>query len=219
MISGTLRQYTPVCVGLAMATLMTMCPTISARAETETRATAPFHAISFEGSWSVDVTVGKDQSVVLEGDKDMLPHVQADVVDGQLHIALRSDWKGSDTSKLKAHITVPTLTAFALRGSGTANVAGLSGGTTEFALKGSGDLTADGHVDALALVVSGSGNADLSRLVAGKATATINGSGDAKLKPNESLAAVVNGSGQVIYSGDSVKVTSVVNGSGGVEKR
>jgi hypothetical protein len=219
MISGTLREYTPACVGLVLATLLATCLALPAAAETETRATAPFHAISFEGSWSVDVTVGKEQSVVLEGDKDVLPHVQSDVVDGQLHLALRSDWKGSDTSRLKAHITVPTLTAFALRGSGTASVAGLTGGTTQFALNGSGDVTADGRVDTLALVISGSGNADLSRLVTDKATATINGSGDATVRPNDSLAAVVNGSGKVTYIGESAKVTSVIHGSGGVERR
>lgn len=221
MISGTLRQSA--CVGLAFATLLATCLTIPAHAETETRATAPFHAVSFQGSWSIDVTVGKGQSVVIEGDKDVLQYVRSEVVDGQLRISLQTDgkrrWDDFDTSKLKAHITVPTLTAFALRGSGTASVAGLSGGTTQFAVDGSGELTADGRLDALALVVNGSGNADLSRLVAGKATATINGSGDATVRPNESLAAAVNGSGQVTYIGESAKVTSVVNGSGGVEKQ
>jgi len=223
MISGTLRQYTPACVGIAFATLLATCLSMPAQAETETRATAPFHAVSFDGSWTVDVQVGKEQSVVIEGAKDVLPYVKSEVVDGQLRISLEGDrkrnWDDLDTTKLKAHITLPKLTAFALRGSGTANVAGLTGGATQFALDGSGDLTADGRLDTLALVVNGSGNADLSRLVTAKATATINGSGDATVRPSESLAAAVNGSGQVTYIGDSAKVTSVVNGSGGVEKQ
>jgi len=222
MTSDSFRQHGPAWAGLALATLLA-CFTTPARAETETRTTAPFHAIAFQGSWTVEVTVGKEQSVTLEGDKDVIAHVKSEVVDGQLRIGLNDDFRSFfnriDTGHLTARITVPALTAFALHGSGNANVVGLNGGTTEFALDGSGDLSADGHVDTLALVVNGSGNADLSRLVAGKASATINGSGDATVRPNESLAAMVNGSGQVTYIGDSIKVTSVVHGSGGVEKQ
>jgi hypothetical protein len=56
-------------------------------------------------------------------------------------------------------------------------------------------------------------------LAAEKASATINGSGGAKVRPRESLAAVINGSGSISYVGDGARVTSVVNGSGQVEKR
>ena len=87
------------------------------------------------------------------------------------------------------------------------------------ALSGSGDLTAKGWLDGLALVVNGSGQADLSDLVAAKASATINGSGDATVHPGESLAAMVNGSGNVSYLGDGARVTSVIHGSGQVEKQ
>jgi hypothetical protein len=223
MSSGTLRQHGSVWVSLALATLLTACFTVPARAETETRTMAPFHAIAFQGSWTVEVTVGKEQSVILEGDKAVLAHVKSEVVDGQLRLGVEDDHRSFfehfDVGHLTARITVPSLTAFALHGSGKAHVVGFSGGAAAFALDGSGDLSADGHVDTLALVVNGSGTADFSGLVSGKASTTINGSGDIKVRPNESLAAVVNGSGQVTYIGDSAKVTSVVHGSGAVEKQ
>jgi hypothetical protein len=223
MTSGTLRQYGPVWASLALATLLTACLSAPAHAETETRTTAPFHAIAFQGSWTIEVTVGREQSVVIEGDKAVLARVKTEVVDGQLRIGVESDHRSIfdhfDVGNLTARITVPSLTAFALHGSGKADVAGFSGGTAEFALDGSGDMTADGQVDTLALVVNGSGTADFSRLVSGKASTTINGSGDITVRPNESLAATINGSGQVTYIGDSVKVTSVVHGSGAVEKQ
>jgi hypothetical protein len=52
-----------------------------------------------------------------------------------------------------------------------------------------------------------------------KASATINGSGDATIDPRDTLTAVVNGSGQVNYRREGVKVTSVIHGSGMVEKK
>jgi hypothetical protein len=195
-----------------------------AGAETETRTTEPFTAVSFGGSWSIEVTVGKENSVTIEGSKSALARVKTEVVDGELRIGLEhsgfSLFGGNhDTDGLVAHVTVPKLTAFALQGSGDAKIVGLDGGAATLALSGSGDLKAKGRLDVLTLVVNGSGDADLKDLVATKATATVNGSGDATVHPTESLAVIVNGSGQVTYVGEGTKVTSVVHGSGTVEKQ
>jgi hypothetical protein len=207
----------------ALLALSLTALTRPAMADSETRQIAPFHAITFDGSWTVDVIVGRDSSVIIEGDKDIIPLVRTEVIDGQL--VIKSDNHPSSIfshrgpGNLTVHVAVPQLTVFALEGSGNATIAGLNGGTTEFKLSGSGDLTAAGKLDALALVVNGSGQADLSGLAAEKASATINGSGGAKVRPRESLAAVINGSGSISYVGDGARVTSVVNGSGQVEKR
>jgi hypothetical protein len=194
-----------------------------AMAEIETRTTEPFHAISFEGSWTVDVVVGSERSIKIEGDKDILPLVETVVEGGKLRIRVvdhrPSLFSRHDRGNLTAHIVVPELTAFTLQGSGNASVKGFAGGTTQITLSGSGALTAAGNLDTLALVVNGSGQADLSRLVAAKASATINGSGDATINPSQSLAAVVNGSGHLTYLGANPRVTSVVHGSGQIEKQ
>ncbi|MDB5393960.1 MAG: hypothetical protein JWM91_1466 [Rhodospirillales bacterium] len=207
----------------ALLALSLTALTRPALADSETRATEPFHAISFEGSWTVDVVVGKEHSVTIEGDKDSMALVKTEVTDGQLRIKIDRPWSSfldrRDLGKLTAHIVVPQLTAFTLQGSGNASVVGLNGGTTEFNISGSGDLTAAGRLDALALVVNGSGQADLSGLVVRKASATINGSGDATVYPGESLAAVINGSGELTYLGDGARVTSVIHGSGQVERQ
>jgi hypothetical protein len=193
-----------------------------ASAESETRATAPFHAVTFAGSWNVDVTVGKEASVVIAGRKDVISRVKTEVVNGELRIGLDSSGLSSlfkhDLGDLTAHITTPDLTTFALEGSGKANISGLSG-APNIVLKGSGDIVAKGKVDSLTLVVHGSGTADLSGLEAARASATINGSGDATVDPREALVAVVNGSGQVNYLREGVKVTSVIHGSGTVERK
>jgi len=220
MIAKTFERRGP--AGLFLA-LFAFCLTAGAQAETETRKTEPFHAVSFEGSWTVDVTVGKENSVVLEGNKDTLAKVTTEVVDGQLRVRLEhstfSLFRREDTHGLVAHVTLPQLTAFALAGSGDASVTGLNGGKASFALDGSGDLKAVGKLDSVDLVVNGSGDADLSALQSAKASAVVNGSGDAVVNPTDTLAAVVNGSGRVKYLTEGAKVTSVIHGSGMVEKR
>jgi hypothetical protein len=223
MYTGTIDRHGILVLCLALTAVAASLLSGPARAESETRTTAAFHAVNFSGSWNVDVTVGKENSVVIEGKKDIVSKVKTEVVDGELRVGLEkgifSLFGHNDLGNLTAHITTPDLTAFVLNGSGQADIDGLTGGATRIVLDGSGDIKAKGKLDSLALVVNGSGTADLSSLETAKASATINGSGDATVDPRETLSAMVNGSGQVNYLRQDVKVTSVIHGSGMVEKK
>ena len=224
MTSGTIDRHSLLALCVALATVAaTFFASPAGAADSETRTTPPFHAVAFAGSWTVDVKVGGPISVVIEGNKDVIAKVKTEVVDGELRIGIERGpsllFNDLDVHGLKAHITVPELTAFALKGSGTADIAGLSGGGVKFVLDGSGDLTAKGKVDSLSLAVNGSGTADLGGLETAKASAMVNGSGDAIVDPRETLAATVNGSGQVNYVHEGAKVTSVIHGSGLVDKK
>jgi hypothetical protein len=101
---------------MALLALSLTAMTRPAMAESETRATPPFHAITFEGSWTVNVVVGKTASVTLKGDKEILALVETEVVDGDLRIGVHdthsSIFNHLDVGNLTAEITVPQLTAF-----------------------------------------------------------------------------------------------------------
>src|SRR3984957_13054003 len=158
MTAGTIDRHSLLALCVALATVAaTFFASQAGAADSETRTTAPFHAVSFAGSWTVDVKVGGPMSVVIEGKKDIIAKVKTEVVDGELRIGiergLMSLFGNHDLDGLIAHITVPELTAFALNGSGAADITGLNGGTTKFVLDGSGDLNAKGKIDTLSLVV------------------------------------------------------------------
>lgn len=223
MYTGTIDRHGFLALCLALTTVAAFFLSGPASAESETRPTAPFHAVNFSGSWNIDVRVGKESSVVIEGKKDVIARVKTEVVDGELRVGLRegtfSLFSHDDLGNLTAHITTPDLAAFTLNGSGQGDIEGLTAGTTIITLDGSGDIKAKGKLDSLVLVVNGSGNADLSGLETAKASATVHGSGDATVDPRETLTAIVNGSGQINYLREGLKVTSVINGSGMVERK
>jgi hypothetical protein len=224
MTSGTIDRHSLLALCVAAATVVATFFASSAGAvDSETRTTEPFHTVMFAGSWGVDVKVGGERSVVIEGKKDLIDRVKTEVVDGELRIGLDDNFLSlfgnHDLGGLTAHVTVPELTAFTLNGSGKADIGGLTGGTTKFMLDGSGDIKARGKLDMVSLVVNGSGTANLSALEAAKASAMVNGSGQAMVDPRETLAATINGSGQVTYVHEGIKVTSVIQGSGMVEKK
>lgn len=206
-------------IGVSSAALAAFLVAQPVWADTETRPVAPFHAISFAGSWDVDITVGRPQSVVIEGDKDSIAHVKTEVVDGELRVGIEHSLVGFDRGgKLSAHVTVPSLDGFTRSGSGGATLSGIDGAKLALASNGSGMLKAEGHAADLALAVNGTGSADLADLKSDDAAVTINGSGDAVVQVAHTLKAAINGSGRINYVGEP-QVTSAIHGSGLIEKR
>ena len=205
--------------GLAALLILPLVGT--AHAETQTRSVDPFHAISFEGSWSVDVTVGKDRSLVLEGDQDSLAQVKTEVVDGKLRISLKRGLMSmfSHVGHLSAHVTTPSLDDFERFGSGDATLTGLKEDKLVVESDGSGSIKADGHVGNLKLTINGSGTCDFGDVTSDDATVTINGSGGMIVQPRGNLVAEINGSGDIRYVGEPAHITRTVHGSGSIEKK
>jgi|GEM_PF-2114836 len=86
-------------------------------------------------------------------------------------------------------------------------------------IDGSGRITAEGTADDTRISINGSGNFDGRDCVMQKADVSINGSGDISVNVASELTGSVNGSGDVIYTGDPGAVAISDNGSGNVIKR
>jgi hypothetical protein len=188
-----------------------------AYAADETRSVPAFESVAFAGSGTVDIAVGKAQSLVLSGDAELLRHITTTVENGELKIGREKDfhWNGDSPA---IHITLPKLAALSSAGSAKTTVTGLKGGDMAFRLSGSGDITASGDVDKLSVKLSGSGKAHLEKLSAEAATVAISGSGDAVVQPKRTLVASVSGSGDLRYIG-TPQVTSQVRGSGSIRQQ
>jgi hypothetical protein len=166
----------------------------------------------------LEVSVGKAQSVVLDGDAELLRHITTTVEDGRLKIGREHDYHSSNEGRLTVRVSLPQLAALSTHGSADSNVTGLTGGTTAFAIDGSGDMTASGRLDALNLAINGSGGAHFDKLVTETAAVTVSGSGDVVVQPKRTLTSTINGSGTVNYIG-SPQVSSQVHGSGRVRQQ
>jgi hypothetical protein len=208
-------------IAAALAALLAFQAIGTAHAETQTRSVDPFHAISFEGSWTVDVTVGKERSLVLEGDEDTLAKVKTEVVDGKLKISLKHSFMSwfSHIGHLTAHVTTPNLDDFERFGSGDATLAGLKEDKLDVESDGSGSIKADGHAGNLKLTINGSGTCDFGDVTSDDTKVTINGSGKMIVQPHGNLVAEINGSGDILYVGEPAHITKVVNGSGTIAQK
>lgn len=194
-----------------------------------------FDAFTLAFSGNVYVKQGNTQSVVVEGQRNIIENIRTDVSGS--HWKIRFDKSVRKHEGVNIYITVPTLTQANISGSGNVRSEGRFTGLGDFKtwVSGSGDIVMDIEADAISSGVSGSGDIKLSgtgnsldisisgsgdvsaeNLRVENCTVKISGSGDSSVHATGSLEVRVSGSGDVKYRGNP-KVNAKMSGSGEVQ--
>jgi hypothetical protein len=181
---------------------------------TQTRSVARFSSLDLAGSNNVTVVVGAPQSVVVHADSNLISHVTTHVGAGTLVIGDTGTF--TTKSPMSVDVSVPSLAAVTLSGSGQISVSGINAPRLTVLVPGSGQLSASGTVTRLDVTLDGSGRAQLSQLLARDVHAVLPGSGLIQVTSTTSLDAAVPGSGAIMYGGNPPHVTTGVTGSGAV---
>ncbi len=186
----------------------------SGLAATQARSLPAFSKVELAGSNNVIVTVGGRQSVTVHADSNLLRSVTTTVSSQTLVIGTTGSF--TTESPMSVVVTVPSLTAATLSGSGTIAISGVHTAQLTLTLPGSGILRASGTVTRLDVTLSGSGEALLTDLAASHVRATVAGSGMINVTATRSLYAEITGSGTISYRGNPPQLTTNVTGSGTV---
>ena len=180
----------------------------------QARHLAAFNSVDLAGSNNVTIHVGGKQSVVVRADSNLLHRVTTQVHGGTLVIGTT----GSITTKspMSVQISMPSLTALTLSGSGNISAANIQAQRLNVTLPGSGVVHASGTSARLDVSLGGSGDAQLQQLTARYVHAILSGSGRIAVHPTNTLQASVSGSGAIMYSGNPAHVTRSITGSGAI---
>jgi hypothetical protein len=182
-------------------------------AATQARSLPPLTGIDLAGANNVVVRVGARQSVIVHGDSNLLGRVTTQVSSGSLVIG-NTPGTLNARSPMFVAVSVPSLDALTVEGSGNISVTGVNSPSLTVRLPGSGTIHVAGTTARLDVAIGGSGSALLSQLIARDATASIDGSGSIVLTATHSLDAGISGSGTIVYTGNPTQVTKSVSGSG-----
>jgi Putative auto-transporter adhesin, head GIN domain len=184
-------------------------------AATEARDLPSFSSVELAGSNTVTIRVGEDQSVVVRADDNLIDRVTTAVQDDSLVIG---NIPGSYAAKspMSVTVSVPSLNALTLTGSGVISVTDIAASSLTVRLPGSGVLRASGTATRLDVTLDGSGDAQFEQLIAGDVRAVVSGSGRIVLTATKSLDASVPGNGVIFYSGNPQEVTKSITGSGAI---
>lgn len=183
--------------------------------KTETRQVDAFTRIEIRSGADIDATIGKEQSLTVEAEDNILPLIDTTVKNGTLIVGSNASY--STNKGVKLHLVVPSLEGLTIRGSGNVNIAGLKEPKFALSLRGSGNIKIDGSTDDLAIDLAGSGDIDTTKLTAKRAVVNLRGSGDVKVHAVESLQANLRGSGDVRYTGNPNEVLEHITGNGSVK--
>lgn len=204
---------------------------------TSNRTTAEYDQIAVSGSFQVSLVAGKEGSISITGDENIISHIVTEVENNELKIYFEKKKNYSYKSKITIEVPFESINTILftgsgdittkntiisddfniyLTGSGDATIDVKSTKTTA-SVAGSGDIILNGTSTILKALVAGSGDLDCSNLVAENATADVAGSGDIKVNCTQKLTAGVAGSGSVKYKGKPETIEKSIAGSGDVE--
>ena len=215
-------------------------PGIGTAQKKETRDVPEFSSLNFGVPGTVTVRQGSTQSVVLEGDPEVLAHVKTEVKGGRLSIIAEENWRSWNSRKITAQVTMKNIDGLGVSGSGNMTGDGtfrandidlwVSGsgvmdvnveatGEMEARVAGSGKMNVKGKCSELKCNVSGSG--DLALAVGGtkESEFQIAGSGNIKASGSADVVEItISGSGRLNASGFSTRISRIrITGSGNVE--
>lgn len=182
----------------------------------QAREVPEFGSVRLDGGFDVRVTAGEARSVVVQGDDNLLEYVRTRVEEGVLVLDF-APGRFRTQRPIQIAIANPNLGAFEVNGAGDVELVGLRGERFALSVRGAGDVTASGAVEALDVSIAGAGDANLFALESKRANLSISGAGDISVSASERLEASVSGAGDVRYRG-SPQVSKSISGAGSVRR-
>lgn len=196
-----------------------------------------FDGFTLTTTGTVYLRQGSTQSVEVETHQNLIDILETSVSNKHWKIKFNKSVRNYD--KLVFYITVPTLTAANISGSGDiiAETAFTGLGDLRVAISGSGDIKMNaqaqnitskisgsgdialkGKANNMEIGISGSGDVSAYDMIVENCKISISGSGDVKVHANEELYVRSSGSGDVFYKGRP-RIESKVSGSSDITSR
>ncbi len=202
----------------------------------EQRSLSDFTSIEVAGPYNVVLQQGADFSIRIEGDENLLKHIDTHVSGNALSIGSHKGYNLKSRKGIKVFINAPQINSLQIAGSGNINSSSKLTNTSKIHIRvgGSGDVVLDINAPEVGAEISGSGSVtlkgqtrDFKAEVAGSGeihafdllsentSVDIAGSGDVALFASKTLDISIAGSGDVRYKG-SPAVKKSIAGSGDI---
>jgi hypothetical protein len=190
----------------------------SGTVSSEPREVSGFTAVALSGSGHLFIEQTGTEALTITAEDNILPYLTSEVRGTQLRLGPKSNTSLQPTQEIIYRLTVKSLAALEVTGSGRVEAKGINTERLQITLRGAGDLTMAGQATRQEIRLAGAGNYRGADLKSQAVTIDIAGSGRAVLAVSDKLEANISGVGSVEYLGDPV-VRQHVSGLGSVRKR
>ncbi|MFZ5948028.1 MAG: head GIN domain-containing protein [Stygiobacter sp.] len=185
--------------------------------KTQTRNIENFDRLEVGGVFSVKVEIGKEASLKIQAEENLLPLIKTNVVDGTLIIETK---KGLNPRReIKILITTPDLNYVEVSGANSLQIFNIDEDVFEVNLSGAGSIYLKGKVEKLYADLSGAGSIDSKDLIANVVEISVSGAASADVFAKERINASVSGVGSINYYGNPQYVKTNISGVGSINRK
>lgn len=192
--------------------------------------------VALNGIGTIVLQQGDQESLTIEAEDNILPHIQSKVDGNRLSISYDTNTP-TPTKDVKFYLTVKDMTSISISGAGKiqsigfstknmgismdgagdGNLAGLTLEKLSVNISGAGKMVLAGKATEQTVTISGAGNYEAKELATETTTINIDGAGKGTINVSKVLNAIINGAGNLNYLG-SPQVNQQINGGGSVKQ-
>jgi len=164
--------------------------------------TKGFSKVKLNTSSDVNISMGKDFSVVMTGDEEKIGNTMLVLKHDTLIITYKKNNRNHNYDRdqeMLVTIVMPNIEEMKINGSGDVDITGVDNETLDLGINGSGDLNVEGRSEELDIAINGSGDISMDIIDGKDVDVSINGSGNVIFGGGtcQSLKISINGPGEV----------------------
>ena len=189
----------------------------SGRAASESRDVTGFSGVDVGGVFQVEIVAGKEFSVQVEGDDNLVPLVKTEVRGGVLRIGTAQ--RVSPVNPLRVRISAPDIDTVDASGVAKVDLSGVKNNSFHIDTSGASKISLNGETTNLKAEVSGASFVNAEGLNAENATVGASGASHINVFAINRLEGDASGASRIVYSGNPKSVDKRSSGAGSVREK
>lgn len=176
-----------------------------------------FDSIRASGAVNLSVVIGKEQSVQVTVDDNLIDLVKTETSGSTLVISTMQSY--STQLGLQVTVTTPEIKKLNLSGASEASLPGLSEPEFEIVVSGASNAKISGTADSLSVDSSGASSVKLGELKTNKASVVASGASSVTVNATHSVTANASGASTINILGDPEKVVESKSGASSINRK
>lgn len=176
-----------------------------------------FKSVDVGGIFQVDVIAGKDFSVEVEADDNLLSHIETEVRGDTLYIETNGRIKSSNA--IKVRVTAPNVDKLDASGVANVSLSGVKNDALTLSSSGASKVTVSGETSQLNVDVSGATKILADQLKAANASIEASGASYVGVNVSGELNSDLSGASKVEYTGTPSNVVTKKSGASRVSAK
>ena len=183
----------------------------------EKRDLANFSAVDVGGVFQVEIVAGKEFSVEVEADDNLLSHIETEVRHGTLYI--ETDGRLKTSNPIKLRISAPDIDKLDVSGAANVTLSGVKNDALSLEASGASKITVSGETSQLNVDISGATKVLADQLKTANANVEASGASYADVNVTGELRSKLSGASNVEYSGSPTNVVTKKSGASRVSAK